>query len=261
MNGRRFFLLLLVMILLFPGRGLALRDTGVSSQRLNQLWREYIRDPGQAAALYPFTDCFRRSAAEHRLPESLLLAVARGESDFDAQARSSANAYGVMQILWPQTAQHLGIHSLAELTDPCTNIDAGARYLREMLERYQGNLHRALAAYNYGPARVPKTGGRIPGGAVWYSGYIHRHLQHILSAKQRRSGRLKLIVFQRPYRAAAFVASLQPTLKDIRLDWFRRQQGGFTVVMVFGSSEELRRGKRLLSRLGVSTKPGAGELR
>ena len=114
------------------------------------------------------------------LPETLLLAVARGESDFEPTARSKANAHGVMQILWPTTARHLGIYRLSELYDPCTNIDAGARYLKELVARFDGNLHLALAAYNYGPERISADVANIPKGATWYSGYIYRHLDYVL---------------------------------------------------------------------------------
>ncbi len=254
---------LLLLLVLLPGRSAAVRDSTVSTHDLEQRWRAFLQDDSSSkpAGTFPYADCFNKSATAHGLPESLLLAVARGESDFDPQARSSADAYGLMQILWPQTARHLGIQSLVELTDPCTNVDAGARYLKELLGRYQGNLHRALAAYNYGPGRVPTSGGRVPEGAVWYSGYIHRHLEHVLNAKGSGGGRLFLIAFQRPYRAAAFVDSVQPAMQGIRLDWFRRPQGTFVVVMSYDSRDELSRGRRLLSQLGLSTSrdPGVTE--
>ncbi len=112
----------------------------------------------EPAYTFPHATCFSVAALEYGLPESLLLAIARGESDFDATARSRANAHGVMQILWPGTARHLGIHRLSDLYEPCTNIDAGARYFKELLERYDGNVHLALAAYNYGPGRIAKDG-------------------------------------------------------------------------------------------------------
>jgi len=119
-------------------------------------WKNYLRnDTGlEPSYRFPHASCFRAAAVTYGLPETLLLAVARGESDFEPTARSRANAHGVMQILWPTTANHLGIYRLTELYDPCTNIDAGARYLQEMLARFDGNLHLALAAYNYGPERI-----------------------------------------------------------------------------------------------------------
>ena len=109
--------------------------THAMEQDLDNAWRDYSRTKThiEPAYRFPFSSCFSTAALQYNLPETLLLAVARGESDFEATARSRANAHGVMQILWPDTAKHLGIHRLSELYDPCTNIDAGARYLRELL--------------------------------------------------------------------------------------------------------------------------------
>ena len=103
-------------------------------------WQAYTTSGAQLEPAYrfPHATCFGAAAIQYDLPETLLLAVARGESDFEATARSRANAHGVMQILWPDTANHLGIHRLSQLYDPCTNIDAGARYLRELLGIYDG---------------------------------------------------------------------------------------------------------------------------
>jgi hypothetical protein len=240
-------------------------DAKVSSVDLEDRWRAFYRDAGQArpALSFPYAHCFKRAATAHGLPETLLLAVARGESDFDARARSKANAYGLMQILWPDTARHLGIERLSELLDPCTNVEAGARYLKELLRRYRGNLHRALAAYNYGPARIPVDAGVLPDGALWYSAYILRHLGYVLqgrgqgAAGRRDSGgqgRVLVIRFSRPYRAAAFVDSVQPRLGDIRLDWFRRPDGDFDVVMLYAHEDDLRRGRRLLGAMGLLVK-------
>ena len=140
----------------------------------NAAWKGYLKnDTGlEPSYRFPHESCFRAAAAAYGLPETLLLAVARGESDFEATARSRANAHGVMQILWPTTANHLGIYRLTELYDPCTNIDAGARYLQEMLARFNGNLHLALAAYNYGPERISANLDSIPSGASWMCGLV-----------------------------------------------------------------------------------------
>jgi hypothetical protein len=232
---------------------------------LDQAWQRYLaenaaRDPGLE---FPFESCFRRSAAAHDVPLTLLLAVARGESDFNPQAVSPANAVGLMQILWPTTARHLGIHRRAELFQPCTNVDAGARYLKELLTRYGGNLHRALAAYNYGPARVPLSGANIPKGAQWYSGYIYRHLSYVLRRRSSKKGttrkqayrdeqQLFLIAFGTPYRAAAFVEILQHTAPGVRLDWFREDATTFKVVMLYSGKSDLALGKRLLGRAGFT---------
>jgi len=255
--------LMLCFTLLLAVPVCAKTDASIDAGALEASWQRFAKTAAQTepAMQFPYDHCFRRAAAAHELPETLLLAVARGESDFKPRARSHANAYGLMQILWPGTARHLGLNRLSDLLEPCTNVEAGARYLRELLDQYRGNLHRALAAYNYGPSRIPVSGGKLPDGAVWYSSYILRHLDYVLhgSRKQPRGathrpysdqGRWFIIRFDRPYRAAAFVDSLQPGLGDIRLDWFRRPDKGFDVVMLYADETELARGQQLLAAMG-----------
>ncbi len=229
---------------------------------LDSAWRDYstTKTHLEPAYRFPFATCFGTAALQYGLPETLLLAVARGESDFEATARSRANAHGVMQILWPDTARHLGIHRLSELYDPCRNIDAGARYLKELLSRYNGNLHLALAAYNYGPRRIPVDGGAIPSGANWYSGYIFRHLNYVLGdgdpakpvsdALYSELGQSTLVTFGEPYRAAAFVASLEQQAPELNLDWFRRGTGEFEVVMTYADRQEFDSSARMLRGAG-----------
>ena len=209
---------------------------------------------------FPPGTCFRVAALEYNLPESLLLAVARGESDFVVTARSRANAHGIMQILWPGTARHLGIYRLSELYDPCTNIDAGARYLRELTDNYDGNLHLALAAYNYGPSRISKNGYNIPSGAEWYSGYIFRHLGYVLgNGAPRRNipdtlysdiGQSTLLTFGEPYRAEAFIEQLEDRAPGLNLDWFRRGTGKFEVVLTYATRDEFDASARRLQNAG-----------
>ena len=255
--------LMLCLSLLLVAAVLAKTDTSIDGGMLEARWQTFSRTAAQTqpALDFPYAHCFKRAAAAHKLPETLLLAVARGESDFKPKARSDANAYGLMQILWPGTAKHLGLNRLSDLLEPCTNVEAGARYLKELLEHYQGNLHRALAAYNYGPSRIPVSGGKLPDGAVWYSSYILRHLDYVLQGSRKRprgsaprpyadQDRLFVIRFARPYRAAAFVESLQPRFGDIRLDWFRRPDEGFDVVMLYANEKERERGQQLLSNMG-----------
>ena len=228
---------------------------------LDASWRSYASTRTSTAPAYqfPHAACFRAAALNYDLPESLLLAVARGESDFDATARSKANAHGVMQILWPGTAKHLGIHRLSDLYDPCTNIDAGTRYLKELLKTYDGNLHLALAAYNYGPSRIPKNAASIPDGAVWYSGYIYRHLDYVLGSGTNAPssdtlyselGQSTLLTFGEPYRAEAFIQRLEESSPDLSLDWFRRGTGEFEVVLTYASREEFDISSQQLGNAG-----------
>lgn len=229
---------------------------------LNAAWQSFSAKQTslEPAYTFPYSTCFSIAAIAYDLPESLLLAVARGESDFEATARSRANAHGVMQILWPDTAKHLGIHRLSELYDPCTNIDAGARYLKELLTRYDGNVHLALAAYNYGPGRIAKNGENIPSGATWYSGYIYRHLNYVIGSGSvikpvpdtlySTIGQSTLLTFGEPYRAEAFIERLAEQSPELNLDWFRRGTGEFEVVMTYADREEFDRNARQLARAG-----------
>lgn len=229
---------------------------------LDAAWQDYKANRAslRPAFTFPHATCFRVASLEYGLPESLLLAVARGESDFEATARSRANAHGVMQILWPDTARHLGVHRLSDLYDPCTNIDAGARYLKELLGRYDGNLHLALAAYNYGPGRINKDGHGIPSGAEWYSGYIFRHLNYVIGSGSKRKpvpdtlysdvGQSTLLTFGEPYRAEAFIELLEKQSPDLKLDWFRRATGKFEVVLTYVDREEFDVSARQLASAG-----------
>jgi len=234
---------------------------------IESLWRRYLdHEAGLIPTVkYPYDACFRAAAQKYDLPLTLLLAVARGESNFNSRAKSDRNCHGLMQIQWPGTARHLGIYRLSKLYEPCTNIRAGARYLRELLNRYGGNLHLALAAYNYGPGRINNRGS-IPRGAHWYSGYIHHHLEYIIrgatiagggsSGKPQRyqhPKRLVLITFNQPYRARAYHQHLQKRAPSLDLDWYRISLGRFQVVMLYADHRTLETGRKKLTSLGVMT--------
>jgi len=100
----------------------------------------------------------RREAIAARVDPALVLAVARVESGFDARATSATGAAGLMQLM-PQTAQALGVENSY---DPGQNVRGGARYLRELLDRFGGNISAAVAAYNAGPSAVERYGGPPP---------------------------------------------------------------------------------------------------
>ncbi len=88
----------------------------------------------------------------------LVAAVVATESDFNARAVSAQGAVGLMQVL-PATAKRYGV---TDPLKPANNLEAGTRYLRSLLERYNGDLALALAAYNAGPAAVQRYGGVPP---------------------------------------------------------------------------------------------------
>src|SRR5437867_1061813 len=99
------------------------------------------------------------AAAKYGLDPILIRSVMRTESAFDPTAVSRVGAMGLMQLM-PGVADSLGVENPF---DPRENVMAGARLLRELLDRYRGNVPLALAGYNAGPAAVSKHGhGRIP---------------------------------------------------------------------------------------------------
>ena len=87
-----------------------------------------------------------RFSRQHQLHPALIRAVIKAESDFDPHAVSRAGAVGLMQLM-PQTAVRLEVR---DLYDPEDNIGGGTKYLRQLLDRFRGNLPLALAAYNAG---------------------------------------------------------------------------------------------------------------
>lgn len=87
-----------------------------------------------------------RYSRQHQLHPALIRAVIKAESDFDPMAVSRAGAVGLMQLM-PQTAVRMDVR---DLYDPEDNIGGGTKYLRQLLDRFRGNLPLALAAYNAG---------------------------------------------------------------------------------------------------------------
>lgn len=112
----------------------------------------YIRE-SLPAGVHPSSrfDRYVREAAERfDVPSSLIKAIIRAESDFDARAVSASGARGLMQIM-PETARDLGIR---DVFDPRDNILGGVRYFKALLDQFNGSIPLALAAYNAGPNRI-----------------------------------------------------------------------------------------------------------
>lgn len=115
-----------------------------------------VADTREHAADIPpeYTAKIHELAQRFDLSPALLEAVVWQESRWRANAVSHAGARGLAQLM-PGTARYLGV----DPDDPMQNLEGGARYLREQLDRFDGDLEKALAAYNAGPGRVIRAGG------------------------------------------------------------------------------------------------------
>lgn len=110
------------------------------------------------AGTVTYTDLFNEAATTYGVDVNLLTAIAKQESNFKADAVSSADAIGIMQLM-PATAESLGVSNPYDARE---NIMGGAKYIRQMLDRYDGDVTLALAAYNAGSGNVAKYGGVPP---------------------------------------------------------------------------------------------------
>jgi soluble lytic murein transglycosylase-like protein len=144
--------------------------TQVLEEQVDSIERDDYIAPPPAAAIKPaqaaetiakpkpsIAEMVTRAAIANGLPPEIVHSVARAESAYQQNAVSPKGAIGVMQLM-PATAASLQ----ADPHDPEQNIEAGARYLRDLLIKYDGDSVKALAAYNAGPGAVDKYHGVPP---------------------------------------------------------------------------------------------------
>ncbi len=111
-----------------------------------------------AAQIKHFEPLIVALSKQHQVALALVKAVIRTESDFNPNATSRRGALGLMQLM-PQTAAHYGV---SDLYSPQQNLDAGIRYLRDLMKRYNNRIYLVLAAYNAGESAVDKYRGVPP---------------------------------------------------------------------------------------------------
>jgi len=130
----------------------------------------------------------------YRIDPDLISSVIRAESNFNVRAVSPKGAQGLMQLM-PKTASQLGV---ANPFDPGANVDGGTKYLRELIERYNFDLVKALAAYNAGPHRVEQYGGVPPYRET--RGYVARIVRGF---KKKKLAQQKLAQKSQPAKNSA----------------------------------------------------------
>ncbi|MBR4903960.1 MAG: lytic transglycosylase domain-containing protein [Selenomonadaceae bacterium] len=144
----------------------AANEYGVDPQVVKGIF-EYINQQPTPAQIKPVEnlntdnlsveDLITRTATEYGVDPQLVKAIAIAESDMNQDEISSVGAIGVMQLM-PETAEGLGVNPY----DTNENIAGGTKYIKQMLDTFDGNVPLAVAAYNAGPGAVKRYGGIPP---------------------------------------------------------------------------------------------------
>jgi len=131
----------------------------------------------------PFEELIRAAAEKHGVEAQLIASVIAVESNFNPRAVSRKQAQGLMQLM-PETAARFAV---ADPFDPAQNIEAGTRYLKELLAKYDQDLRLALAAFNAGPEKVEKYQGVPPYDET--QNYIRKVTEEVKKNKRKASTR------------------------------------------------------------------------
>ena len=144
------------------------------------------------------------ASGRYRLDPDFVTSVIKAESGFNVRAVSRKGALGLMQLM-PGTASQLGV---SNAFDPQANVDGGTRYLRELLERYNFDMVKALAAYNAGPQRVEHFGGVPPYSETRaYVARIVRDFNKKKTAKEKSTARNAVAAEQPTSRTKTKIAA------------------------------------------------------
>ncbi len=126
----------------------------------------------QGSSRTEINNIIAHASRTYKVDPDLVEAVVRAESDFDVNCTSSKGAMGLMQLM-PVTAKDLGVK---DSYDPVENIMAGTRYLKSLLDRYDGDVTLALAAYNWGMGNVERHPQRLPRETQTYIARVNNFL-------------------------------------------------------------------------------------
>ena len=116
-----------------------------------------------------------KAARKYDVDADLIRSVIKAESNFDPQATSSKGAMGLMQLM-PETAKDLGVKNAY---DAQQNVLAGTSYLKSLLDRYDGKINLALAAYNWGMGNLERSPDNLPDETINYVARVNNYLKNI----------------------------------------------------------------------------------
>jgi soluble lytic murein transglycosylase-like protein len=152
-----------------------------------------------ADAKFDMNGILQDAGAKHGLDPDFLASVIHAESGYNVKAVSPKGARGLMQLM-PKTAAQLGVK---DSFDPAANVDGGTKYLRALLDQYNGDVPRALAAYNAGALRVAQYNGVPPYAET------HAYVRRIIAEYNRKKAAAKKTTTQAVAKEAISSASSQ----------------------------------------------------
>jgi len=188
-----FHLLLVTGLLVMNGLLLNRMDKRVG-QRFSSVGETSA--PAVVAALGPYGNFIMQASIHYDVDPHLIRAVMLAESNERPGAVSHANARGLMQVM-PATAADLGVKRIHALFDPQTNISLGSKYLSMQLERFDGDVRKALIAYNAGPGTVIRD-QRLPAETRAYVPKVLR-LWDRLQSRAKAEGRQSNVLAERDH--------------------------------------------------------------
>jgi soluble lytic murein transglycosylase-like protein len=167
--------LLVVLLFAFVGESTRLE---ISNARSAAQERRATSRSARCTVPAAFYKAFADASTATGLPVALIAAVAYEESRFDPYARSHAGAEGLLQLM-PSTARELAVST----ETPEGNVLGGARYLRQLLDRFDGDLELALSAYNAGPTAVEKAGAAPSHQTLTYAKDVQRRAARLAACR------------------------------------------------------------------------------